>query len=92
MKKTVVDCERDVKGIHNFRFVGENTGGGVYWCQQCGAIADETNPKSTGLDRFAVIHRIQEGRQKPRIPHTNRSACRTCRGRNGLHSSLCREL
>lgn len=59
--KTVVDCERDVKGVHQFEFVGkDNVGGGVYWCRKCGAVADEVRPKCTGLERFYITHRIQE--------------------------------
>lgn len=58
--RTIRDCERDVKGLHEFEIVGENTGGFVYWCRKCGAIAEETEPKSGGLNKFTVTDRVQE--------------------------------
>ena len=53
--KIIVDCERDVKGLHKFEQIGYDSEIPVVWCSKCGAVAYEK-----GLDGFTVFKRVQE--------------------------------
>lgn len=58
-KRTIQDCERDVKGIHQMKLVMLLKNGSIYWCHACGALATENRDKK-GLAQFTVYQRVQE--------------------------------
>ena len=61
--RTIFDCERDVKGIHQWEVIGEDTGPGlVVWCHECGAIGKSQGPdwRTRGLSGVQVTDRVKE--------------------------------
>lgn len=60
MAKMIVDCERDVKGLHKWIGLGSHYDGlHIRWCKECGAIGKEDRGPS-GKRETVVIHRVQE--------------------------------
>jgi hypothetical protein len=63
--RTIRDCERDVKGIHQFELIGALGPKYAFWCSECGAIGygDHSSVKENrehGLSGFKVVSRVQE--------------------------------
>lgn len=57
-KRTILDCQRDVKGIHDMEWICPSDDGSMYWCHKCGAIGLDTG--RGGLERFKILKRVQE--------------------------------
>jgi hypothetical protein len=57
-RRMIIDCERDQKGIHDYKEVAE----GVVWCHSCGAIGytEGVNWKKMGLSGVTTTDRVQE--------------------------------
>lgn len=58
--RTILDCERDVKGVHLWVHVR----GCIFWCHKCGCLGEEQVKKDGtvkgGLSRFKILRRVQE--------------------------------
>lgn len=56
--RTILDCERDLKGPHTWRTIGTDTGPGyILWCWACGAVG---NGRPSHLQGVVVTNRVQE--------------------------------
>lgn len=59
--RTILDCERDVKGLHKWEILASAGGSPVeeeasylYWCRECGAVGEGVGEK------IIVLHRVKE--------------------------------
>lgn len=57
-QRVIVDCERDVKGIHQWKHIGVR----LLWCHECGALGSfkHENWRDRGFSGVTVIRRVQE--------------------------------
>lgn len=60
--RTIKDCERDIKGIHQWVCIGVGSGGNadVYWCQVCGAVGQLRRDIPFEIHKVIVVRRVQE--------------------------------
>ncbi len=52
-KRIIVDCEQDVKGLHEWKPIAPSQ----VWCFNCGAVGRLEN---SGLNTIKVIRRVKE--------------------------------
>lgn len=61
--RMIVDCERDVKGVHTWSCIGitsASEGDYVLWCPECGAVGVAAVPKVSHPKEVYITNRVKE--------------------------------